>query len=65
MLKELKTQRFILTAFFSLTTTFAYLLTEKMNGDQYIIVITIILGAYGTTAGMAILRNRKEEGAND
>lgn len=59
MENEFKTPRFILTAFFTLTTTFAYLLTEKMNSDQYIMVMGLILGAYGTTAGLAIMKNRK------
>jgi hypothetical protein len=60
MKNEFKTPRFILTAFFTLTTTFAYLLTEKMNSDQYIIVMGLILGAYGTTAGMAIIKSKKD-----
>lgn len=65
MKNEFKTPRFILTAFFTLTTTFAFLFSDKMNSDQYIIVMSLILGAYGTTAGMAILNNRKKITSDD
>lgn len=47
LMNEFKTPRFLLTGFFTLTTTFAYLFTEKMNSDQYIMVIGVILSIYG------------------
>ena len=46
-MSEFKTPRFVLAGFFTLTTTIAYLFTEKMNSDQYIMVIGVILGLYG------------------
>ena len=50
MYKEFKTPRFVLAAFFTITCTIAYLVTNKMTADQYIMVMSLILGLYGVTA---------------
>lgn len=47
-MNEFKTPRFVLTAFFTITTTLAYFFTDKMSSDQYIMVMGVILGAYST-----------------
>lgn len=59
-MNEFKTPRFVLTAFFTLTTTIAFLLSEKMSSDQYIMVMGLILGAYGATAGIALVNNKRK-----
>lgn len=55
-MNEFKTPRFVLSAFFSLSTTFAWLFTEKMTTDQYTYVMLAVLGIYGVRA---VLANRK------
>lgn len=47
---ELKRPRFILAAFFSVITSIAYLFTDKMDGNQYIVVIGTVLSLYGAHA---------------
>ncbi|MBL4763518.1 MAG: hypothetical protein JKY93_12580 [Gammaproteobacteria bacterium] len=59
-MNEFKTPRFVLAAFFSFTMTIAYLFTEKMSSDQYIMVMSIILGLYGATALTKKLGSRND-----
>jgi len=47
MINEFKTPRFIVTAFFSITTTSGYFM-DKMSSGEYIGVLTAILGAWFT-----------------
>lgn len=53
---EFKKPRFILAAFFTLTTTAAFLFTEKMNSDQYITVMSIVLGLYSATVVTGMIK---------
>ena len=57
-MNEFKTPRFVLAVFFSITTTGAYLFTNKMNGDQYIMVMDIILSLYGAVAITKAVKGR-------
>jgi len=56
MNNEFKTPRFVLAAFFSVTTTCAYLFSNKMSAEQYITVMGLILSLYGA---IAYMRNKK------
>lgn len=52
MNNEFKTPRFVLAGFFSVTTTCAYLFSDKMSAEQYITVMGLILSLYGAIAYM-------------
>ena len=56
--EEFKTPRFVLAVFFSLTTTSAYFFTDKMNTDQYIYAMGVILGLYGAIAITKAMRQK-------
>ena len=55
-MNEFKRPRFVLAAFFTATTTLAYLFTEKMNSDQYITVMGIVLGLYSATVVTGMIK---------
>jgi hypothetical protein len=57
-MSEFKKPRFVFAAFFSVVTTIAYLLTDKMDGNQYITVMTIVLGLYSATVITAKIKGK-------
>jgi hypothetical protein len=58
---EFKTPRFVITAFFCITTTIAFLFIDKMSAGDYVMFIGIALSAYGATAGIALLKDNKKQ----
>lgn len=56
---EFKTPRFVLTSIFTFTTSVAYFILDKMDGDQYLYAMGTILGAYTMTAITRTLGTKK------